>query len=60
MPPAKTNMPERPTIFLSAAEASGDHHAAHLIVALRRRLGQARFVGVGGAQMAAAKLRLLR
>ena len=43
----------RPTIFLSAAEASGDEHAARLIAALRRRLPGARFVGVAGERMAA-------
>ncbi|MCE5326966.1 MAG: lipid-A-disaccharide synthase [Planctomycetaceae bacterium] len=43
-----------PTFFLSAAEASGDHHAAGLIHALRRRIPDARFIGVAGPQMAAA------
>lgn len=43
-----------PTVFLSAAEASGDHHAARLIHALRERLAGARFVGVAGPEMAAA------
>ncbi len=43
-----------PTIFISAAEASGDLHAAHLIEALRERLPGSRFVGVGGPHMAAA------
>lgn len=48
-------MPARPvTIFLSAAEASGDMHAAGLMEALRQRLGEVRFVGVGGPRMAAA------
>ncbi|MFB3894188.1 MAG: lipid-A-disaccharide synthase [Phycisphaerae bacterium] len=47
-------MSNRPvTIFLSAAEASGDEHAARLIAALRRRLPDARFVGVAGEKMAA-------
>ena len=47
-------MSERaPTIFLSAAEASGDEHAARLMGALRRRLGTVRFVGVAGPHMAA-------
>lgn len=47
-------MTARPlTIFLSAAEASGDHHAARLIRALRKRLPDARFVGAVGPQMAA-------
>jgi lipid-A-disaccharide synthase len=48
-----------PTIFLSAAEASGDEHAAKLITALRRRLPEARFVGIGGEKMAAAGCEIL-
>jgi lipid-A-disaccharide synthase len=44
---------EKPTFFLSAGEASGDEHAANLIRALRRRLPEARFVGVAGKKMAA-------
>ncbi len=47
-------MANRPvTIFLSAAEASGDEHAAGLIRALRQRLPTARFIGVAGPKMAA-------
>src|SRR5450755_1523457 len=43
-----------PCIMLVAAEASGDHLGAGLARALRTRLGpEARFVGVGGARMAA-------
>lgn len=48
-----------PVIFITAAEASGDAHAAGLILALRRRLGQAQFVGVGGPRMAQAGCRLV-
>ncbi|MBN1553224.1 MAG: lipid-A-disaccharide synthase, partial [Phycisphaerae bacterium] len=44
----------RPVIFLSAAEASGDHHAANLIHALRKRFPDARFLGAAGPAMAAA------
>ena len=44
----------RPTIFLSAAETSGDHHAANLIHALREKLPNARFVGATGPKMEAA------
>ncbi len=44
---------EKPTIFLSAAEASGDEHAARLIRSLRKRLPGARFVGAAGKKMAA-------
>jgi lipid-A-disaccharide synthase len=43
-----------PTIFFSAAEASGDHHAAKLIRALRKRLPEARFLGAAGPDMQAA------
>ncbi|HEY0437277.1 MAG TPA: lipid-A-disaccharide synthase [Phenylobacterium sp.] len=43
------------TVMLVAAEASGDDRGAGLARALRKRLGAGvRFVGVGGAQMAAA------
>ena len=52
-------MTDGPTIFLTAAEASGDAHAAGLIAALRRRLGEVRLVGIGGARMAAAGCELL-
>lgn len=42
------------TVMLVAAEASGDDRGAGLARALRRRLGEdVRFVGVGGARMAA-------
>jgi len=42
------------TVMLVAAEASGDDRGAGLAAALRRRLGdRVRFIGVGGAQMAA-------
>jgi lipid-A-disaccharide synthase len=44
-------MGQPPTIFLSAAEASGDLHAAKLLAALRRRLPEARFVGAAGPKM---------
>jgi lipid-A-disaccharide synthase len=47
------------TIFVSAAEASGDLHAANLIRALRRRLPEARFVGVAGPRMAEAGCEVL-
>jgi lipid-A-disaccharide synthase len=42
------------TIFLSAAEPSGDHHAARLIRAIRQRAPQARLVGAAGPEMQAA------
>jgi len=44
----------KPTIFLSAAEASGDRHGAALVRALRRRLPEARILGTAGPLMAAA------
>ncbi|MCK4601825.1 MAG: lipid-A-disaccharide synthase, partial [Phycisphaerae bacterium] len=47
------------TIFFSAAEASGDEHAAHLIRALRSRLPNARFVGAAGEKMAKAGCEVL-
>ena len=48
-------MNDRPlTIFISAAEASGDEHAGHLIAALRRLRPDARFIGVAGEKMSAA------
>lgn len=48
-------MESQATIFLSAAEASGDEHASHLIRALRERLGDTvRFVGAAGPKMQAA------
>ena len=40
------------TIFISAAEASGDEHAAGLIRAVRSRRADVRFVGAGGPRMA--------
>src|SRR5690606_10245898 len=45
-------------VMLVAAEASGDDRGADLMRALRRRLGPdgVRFVGVGGARMAAEGL----
>jgi lipid-A-disaccharide synthase len=48
-------MSPRPlTVMLVAAEASGDERGAGLARALKRRLGDGvRFVGVGGARMAA-------
>jgi lipid-A-disaccharide synthase len=48
------------TIFLVAAETSGDRLGAALIDALRERLaGRVRFVGVGGADMATAGMESL-
>ncbi len=52
-------MRNQPIIFLSAAEASGDSHASSLVTALRSRLPSARFIGAGGAKMAAAGCEIL-
>src|SRR3954463_4844466 len=43
-----------PHFVLVAGEASGDTLGAQLIAAIRARLPQARFSGIGGAQMEAA------
>ncbi|NBB96361.1 MAG: lipid-A-disaccharide synthase [Planctomycetes bacterium] len=50
-------MSDGPRIFLAAAEASGDHHAAGLVRALRRRYPTADLVGVAGPEMRAAGCR---
>ena len=52
-------MTSAPTILLIAGEASGDHHAAALSVALRKRLPGVRLIGLGGPLMAAAGVELL-
>jgi lipid-A-disaccharide synthase len=48
-----------PTILLSAGDASGEAHAAELVRVLRRRFPDARFLGLGGAGMAAAGVELI-
>ncbi|MDY6913859.1 MAG: lipid-A-disaccharide synthase [Planctomycetota bacterium] len=53
-------MADRPVIiFISAAEASGDQHAAGLIGAIRSRRADVRFVGAGGPHMAEAGCEVL-
>jgi lipid-A-disaccharide synthase len=46
-----------PLFFLSAGEASGEHYGAALIEALRSRLPQASFFGLGGARMTSVGFR---
>jgi lipid-A-disaccharide synthase len=47
-----TGAQPNPLIFLSAGEASGERYGAALMEAIRRRLPEARFFGLGGAAMA--------
>lgn len=49
--------PPDPLIFLSAGEASGERYASALMEAIRDRLPQARFFGLGGARMMALGFR---
>ena len=42
-----------------AGEASGDEHAARLVAAIKERLPQAEFFGIGGEALAAQGVRLL-
>ncbi|MEJ2482509.1 MAG: lipid-A-disaccharide synthase [Gemmatimonadota bacterium] len=52
-------MSDRPTIFLSAGEASGDQHGAELARSLRRQLPDARLIGLGGSEMKEAGVELI-
>ena len=47
------------TILLSAGDLSGERHVAELVLALRERIPDLRFVGMGGAGMAAAGVVIL-
>ena len=51
-------MTPAPTILLLAGEPSGDHHAAALSAALRRRLPGVRLIGLGGPLMKAVGVEL--
>ncbi len=54
-------MTPSPHLFLSAGEASGDLYGAQLILALREKLPQATFSGLGGLHMqAAGQTRIVR
>lgn len=46
-------------VFVIAGEASGDLHGSNLIHALKSKLPQTRFVGIGGPKMEEAGLELL-
>lgn len=48
-----------PRILVLAGEASGDHHAARVVEAIRRRLPDATFVGLGGPDLEAQGVDLL-
>jgi lipid-A-disaccharide synthase len=51
--------PPSPKILIVAGEASGDHHAARLVAAIKEEMPQAEFFGVGGEALAAQGVRLL-
>ena len=52
-------MANDPLIILTAAEASGDQHAANLAIALRERIPHAKLVAFGGPRLAEAGVELL-
>jgi lipid-A-disaccharide synthase len=47
------------TVLISAGEASGDAHAARLVAALKKRLPQAKFLGIGGEALEAEGVHLI-
>jgi len=52
-------MPSVNKILIVAGEASGDHHAARLVAAIKEELPRTEFLGVGGEALAAQGVRLL-
>jgi len=52
-PPGRRAAPPK-LILILAGEVSGDMHAARLVAAIRRRLPDAAFIGIGGEEMRAA------
>jgi lipid-A-disaccharide synthase len=52
-------MPNADKILIVAGEASGDHHGARLVAAIKEEMPQAEFFGVGGEALAAQGVRLL-
>ncbi len=46
-------------ILVVAGEASGDHHAARLVAAIKEQMPRAEFFGVGGEALAAQGVRIL-
>jgi lipid-A-disaccharide synthase len=52
-------MEKRTKILIVCGEASGDHHAAALVRALKSRLPEAEFFGAGGPRLAAEGVELL-
>ncbi len=55
----KSGMPEKPHYLIVAGEASGDIHGGALMRAVRSRLPEVVFYGVGGDEMSAAGVDLL-
>ncbi len=51
--------PSPKKILIVAGEASGDHHAARLVAAIKEQLPRAEFFGVGGEALAAQGVRIL-
>jgi len=52
-------MGERPRLMISAGEASGDHHAARFVEALRRRGLEPALAGMGGPRLQAVGMELI-